>query len=191
MTCPREYRAFLKALAKNYPAAAILNPSYAASDFVAVLQPGFVIGYAAARAMHENFPELHSLKQICLWESIPRSWLPFLEQLAERAAHIQNAPEVSLSPCKMPFLLCWQVLKHTVPCMCSCQISHCLLALRMLTASCQHIHCIEPYQSSGQTRRRATRQQEMSVPSIIAVIQASRLVLSPCSVPMQSAWGSN
>ena len=97
MTCPQEYRAFLKALAKNYPAAAILNPAYAASDFVDILQPGYIIGYTAARAMHENFPELHSLKQLCLWESIPRKWLPFLGQLATRAAHIQSAPEVSLS----------------------------------------------------------------------------------------------
>ena len=95
VTCLQQYKPFLKAVSKNYPAAATLNPAYAAQLFLTVLQPGQIIDFPAARSMHENFPELHSIKQVCLWRSIPDSWIPFLGQLAQRAAHIQDAPEVN------------------------------------------------------------------------------------------------
>ena len=53
--CPLAYRSFLKAAAKNYLAAAIVDPAYAMTTFPALLEPGRVIDFAAASNMHESF----------------------------------------------------------------------------------------------------------------------------------------
>ena len=109
--CPVVCRSFLKAVAETYPAAAILDPAYAADGFLNVLQTGYVIDFAAARSLHEHFPELHSVKQSCRWHCIPDSWTPFLKQLAERVIRLRSQVSAASRSVSADAIAC----EHSMP----------------------------------------------------------------------------
>lgn len=95
--CPRVFRPFFRAVAKNFGASGFIGPACVQpGGALTRLLQGEVLDLEKKEALQKDFPILHVLASSLRWDAIPDELRPYLEILSKKAAIPSSCPEVNI-----------------------------------------------------------------------------------------------